>query len=311
MEHFYTALEVADLLKIKKTTVYDLIKKKILPSSKVGKQIRISQAELDEYLQSASGGSEKTEVETEVKPVAIAEASEHVLRTREYLQHNTGLILGGRSEVIPVFGAYFALEADSLPLVQSSMHFYDCLYALYFGKVHAAILPVLRCFGADVLNCMVPGVSLAKVPIAVQSYGIYVKKGTRFENLTLEQLFQTSFTLMQSEKGSVSRIALDTYLQNQSEMAFQVLERESLSSLAAAAAVDSGQADAATGSNTVLADFPELKFIPLYDADILLAFPESFREQPAFQAMERVAESDLFRRRLMYAGGYQTETLES
>ena len=63
METFYTAQEVADLLKIKKTTVYDLIKKNRLPSSKVGKQIRISKEDLDAYLKQKSEGGKETPAE--------------------------------------------------------------------------------------------------------------------------------------------------------------------------------------------------------------------------------------------------------
>ena len=50
MNKFYTAQEVADKLKIKKTTVYDLIKRGELSSSKVGKQLRISEEQLEQYL---------------------------------------------------------------------------------------------------------------------------------------------------------------------------------------------------------------------------------------------------------------------
>ena len=44
MNKLYTAQEVADRLKIKKTTVYELIKRGELESSKIGKQLRVSEA---------------------------------------------------------------------------------------------------------------------------------------------------------------------------------------------------------------------------------------------------------------------------
>ena len=43
MNKLYTAQEVADRLKIKKTTVYELIKRGELESSKIGKQLRVSE----------------------------------------------------------------------------------------------------------------------------------------------------------------------------------------------------------------------------------------------------------------------------
>ena len=50
MNKVYTAQEVADKLKIKKSTVYDLIKRGELSSSKVGKQLRVSEDQLSQYL---------------------------------------------------------------------------------------------------------------------------------------------------------------------------------------------------------------------------------------------------------------------
>ena len=51
MNKLYTAQEIADKLKIKKTTVYELIKRGELESSKIGKQLRISEEQLNRYLQ--------------------------------------------------------------------------------------------------------------------------------------------------------------------------------------------------------------------------------------------------------------------
>ena len=53
MNKLYTAQEVADRLKIKKTTVYELIKRGELESSKIGKQLRVSEEQLTQYLTEA------------------------------------------------------------------------------------------------------------------------------------------------------------------------------------------------------------------------------------------------------------------
>ena len=57
MNKFYTAQEVADKLKIKKTTVYELIKRGELVPSKVGNQLRISEEQLDQYVPCNSYGT--------------------------------------------------------------------------------------------------------------------------------------------------------------------------------------------------------------------------------------------------------------
>ena len=57
MNKLYTAQEVADRLKIKKTTVYELIKRGELESSKIGKQLRVSEEQLTQYLNRSSSGN--------------------------------------------------------------------------------------------------------------------------------------------------------------------------------------------------------------------------------------------------------------
>ena len=50
-ENLLTVVEAAEILKVKKNTVYDMIKRGDLKASKLGKQLRIRQEDLDEYIQ--------------------------------------------------------------------------------------------------------------------------------------------------------------------------------------------------------------------------------------------------------------------
>ncbi|WP_238580197.1 helix-turn-helix domain-containing protein, partial [Treponema endosymbiont of Eucomonympha sp.] len=59
-----TADDVAKQLRIKKYTVYELIKRGELPSSKVGKQVRVSQVDIERYLQSSKTGQPPTAFRT-------------------------------------------------------------------------------------------------------------------------------------------------------------------------------------------------------------------------------------------------------
>ena len=303
MEAFYTPQEVADLLKIKKTTVYELIKKNLLPSSKVGKQIRVSQSDLDAYLNQGTDSAGSGAI---LQPVSLADAADNVLRTRDYLRYNNGLIISGQDELISVFCAYFQLEPGALPVAQHSLSLYDSLYSLYFDKVHAAFVPILQEKEGSPFRYMVPGVSLVSVQAAEISYGIYIKKGNPFHIQDVESLVSCGARVMRGEKGSVCRIVLDECMLKagvDSEL-LSVCERESISALAAAAAVDSGQADAAVGSRSILSKFPDMDFIPLQKADLKLVFCSRFLNHPAFQGMVRVLQSEGFKRRLMQMEGY-------
>ena len=95
MEKIYTAQEVAQQLKIKKTTVYELIKRGELQATKVGKQLRISQAQLDSYL----GNSSQTKAAPSVKEKAspIRAAADSAILQMDYLQNDNGLIISGQT----------------------------------------------------------------------------------------------------------------------------------------------------------------------------------------------------------------------
>ena len=92
MNKIYTAQEVADKLKIKKSTVYDLIKRGELPSSKVGKQLRVSEEQLSQYLNSP-----------EYSPLSVQSHNyqpESSLLKRDYLLHSSGLIISGQARTV-------------------------------------------------------------------------------------------------------------------------------------------------------------------------------------------------------------------
>lgn len=329
---FYTAQEVADLLKIKKTTVYELIKKKRLSASKVGKQLRISQQDLDQYLSQnaqpsiveGDGGSafepserlERTDAEKAAEmnasvpqPVMLANTVDHALRTRDYLRNTNGLIISGQDELIAVFCAYFQLEAESLPVIQHSLTTYDSLYSLYFEKVHAAFVPVLQ--GEEVsVKYLVPGVPLVSVQAAEKEYGLYVRKKEAYANFSKKKIWSklvaSGARIMLGEKGSICRMVLDNSIKEQGIRIeeLNLASRESISSMSAAAAVDSGQVDAAIGNSSMQACFPELAFIPMRKAEVKLIFHRKFFKHPAFESMICVLQSEGFQRRLEQMDGY-------
>lgn len=99
MNKLYTAQEIADKLQIKKTTVYELIKRGELYSSKVGKQLRISEQQLKQYLERSGSGNNMPDQKaasssTPNGNLQIPELPpESSLLKRDYLLHSSGLIL--------------------------------------------------------------------------------------------------------------------------------------------------------------------------------------------------------------------------
>ena len=131
MNKFYTAQEVADKLKIKKTTVYELIKRGELSSSKIGKQLRVSEDQLSLYLNGAAKNS--------VSAQHLDYQPESSLLKRDYLLHSSGLIISGQaSPALDLLLNQLPSTPGNLPVLQSHMNTYNGLYSLYFEKVHIA-----------------------------------------------------------------------------------------------------------------------------------------------------------------------------
>lgn len=156
MNKVYTAQEVADKLKIKKSTVYDLIKRGELPSSKVGKQLRVSEEQLSQYLNSPECSSPSVQSHN-YQP-------ESSLLKRDYLLHSSGLIISGQaSPALDLLLNQLPTHPDSLPILQSHMNTYNGLYSLYFEKVHIACASA----SPEDIHSLVPGVPLTVISVSV------------------------------------------------------------------------------------------------------------------------------------------------
>ena len=126
MNKFYTAQEVADKLKIKKTTVYELIKRGELSSSKIGKQLRVSEEQLAQYLDGAAQISTAAQTR-DYQP-------ESSLLKRDYLLHSSGLIISGQSSpALDLLLNQLPSTPGSLPVLQSHMNTYNGLYCRFPG----------------------------------------------------------------------------------------------------------------------------------------------------------------------------------
>ena len=142
MNKLYTAQEVADKLKIKKTTVYELIKRGELSSSKIGKQLRVSEEQLKAYLDST--------VQSSTSQIHDYQPESSLLK-RDYLLHSSGLIISGQSSpALDLLLNQLPAQPGSLPVLQSHLNTYNGLYSLTLPvqrlllKISRALFPEFR-----------------------------------------------------------------------------------------------------------------------------------------------------------------------
>ena len=237
MNKLYTAQEVADKLKIKKTTVYELIKRRELSSSKIGKQLRVSDEQLKAYLDSTvqSGASLIHDYQPESS-----------LLKRDYLLHSSGLIISGQSSpALDLLLNQLPAQPGSLPVLQSHLNTYNGLYSLYFEKVHIA------CAAASFedIQSLVPGIPLTVLHFYSYEIGFYIKKGNPRNIQGFPDLQRADIIFANREKGSSRRVYLDRQLNKLgiSPENISGYRNELVSDSSTAAAVAGGQADVALG----------------------------------------------------------------
>ncbi|MGI6007864.1 MAG: substrate-binding domain-containing protein [Ruminococcus sp.] len=310
MEKMYTAQEVADYLKIKKTTVYELIKRGELASAKIGKQIRISQAQLEQYMNAAPSSS------LPAQPPRIpseTDIPDSVLRM-DYLSNANGLIVSGQdSSVVELLKNQMELTPHPVPLLHSYMNTYNSLYSLYFEKIHLALVSLSDSADPEKVRRQVtpalPGIPVTILHIGQYQEGLLTSPGNPLKIHSLDDLPDTSVRIANREKGSSIRMYLDTFLSRRQlpPTAITGYEKEYMSGMSAANAVASGTADVCISSSLYTAFFPALEFIPLNTASMDLIFHSRDLELPPFQAILECVRSDSFKNSLRQFYHYRTE----
>ena len=298
MNKFYTAQEIADKLKIKKNTVYELIKRGELSSSKVGKQLRVSEEQLSLYLKTASSSQETSLKAPDFQP-------ESSLLKRDYLLHSNGLILCGQaSPALELLLSQMSIHPEGIPVLQSHMNSYNGLYSLYFGKAHIASASLSE---EDICR-LVPGTELTAICLYEYPVGLYVKKGNPKQIEAIRDLTRPDITFANREKGSTRRIFLDRILMKEqiSPKSISGYERELVSDLSTAAAIIDGSADAALGEELVIRQTKTLSFLPLEKLPMYLVMETASLEKPGFTPLLEIIRSEEYRTILKNQTGYET-----
>ena len=311
MEKIYTAQEVAQQLKIKKTTVYELIKRGELQATKVGKQLRISQAQLDCYLGSSGQIAAKPSIKENRSPNRTA--ADSAILQMDYLQNGSGLIISGQTaQIIELLRSCMEESGEGYPMLHSYMNSYNSLYSLYFQKTHLALvcLPYQKNGTRDnrMISGMLPGTPVCLMTLCDLSLGIYIKKGNPKHLSGLPDFFRSDVVTVNRERGCECRILLDDFLKENHYNPTQIdgYQKEMLSHLSVANAVSSGQADAGIGDLSQLNAYPDLEGIPLIRASLVLVCSSALLQHPAFPAIQRAICSESFRSALKHFGGYDT-----
>ncbi|ADZ82188.1 helix-turn-helix transcriptional regulator [Cellulosilyticum lentocellum] len=309
MEKLYKPQEIADQLKIKKHTVYDLIKRGELQSTKIGKQLRISEVQLNTYLQ-LSPSTVATSSLVNHTSTPSSHYPENALLKTEFLKHSSGLIICGQDPVLDMLCSYIEAHPLGLPTLRSYMGSYNSLYALYFDKVHLATTHLWNgtdhSYNLSYIHHLLPGVETVVIHLFKRMQGFYVQKGNPKLITGFQDLVKPGITFVNREKGSGTRVLLDEHLRlkNISPLSIVGYEKEVLSHTTCAGQVAMGMADVAIGHANVLEQFPTLDFIPIQQENYDIVFKKSALKEQVYEVITQIIQSKTFKNQLSCLSGY-------
>jgi putative molybdopterin biosynthesis protein len=299
-----TAEDVAKQLRIKKYTVYELIKRGELPSSKVGKQVRVSQEDIDSYLKASKTAGRAAGEAFARNAAPEPTPAEHAPDAGEA----RALIICGQDACLDLLLAKVAQAGE--PALRSFMGCYNGLIALYNGRVTMAAAHLwdneTDSYNYPFIRRLLPGVPVGVLRLGGRMQGFYVKRGNPLKIRDWKDLSRPELVMINRERGCGTRILLDQKLRQLGINAAGVrgYDREYTSHMVCAGAVAKGEADIGTGCERGAEGIAGVEFVPLQLEWYDFVFRLQDRESPAVWAILSYVREGDFRQDLETMGGY-------
>ena len=240
-----TADEVAGLLQVSRSSVYKLVKADELASYHVGRKMRFTMGDVENYIARSKRAKTAAVTAAAVPCAAVsapAPAPTAVSASRSGSQSASGpFVLAGNDIVGDILANYLGATNTAVDRIYEGS--YNALVDLYRGKVHAALTHLYDgetdSYNVAAVKRLLPGVPLKVVRLVRRRQGLIVAKGNPKSLRTWDDLLQPGVRLVNRECGCGSRILLDEQLARRgvSGAAIEGYEREANSALSMASFV--------------------------------------------------------------------------
>lgn len=313
IEKSLTALEVAELLKITKNTVYELVKRGELPGYKVGKKLRIDRIDVENYINSQK--STKNNVSSIFIMPNEEVKEEEALSNLKKLDNPNDIIISGQDIILDVLAEKIKEKTYDIRVLRSNSGSYASLYDLYNNKISVCSAHLwdgdTNDYNTAYVRKMVPGVSCLLINLAYRNVGFYVAKGNPHKINTWKDLTNQNITIINREKGSGIRILLDEKLRvnNISKEQIKGYNIERQSHFAVARSIARGEGDVGIGNEKAANQVEGIDFIPLQEERYDLVIRESDLKYPIFKLIINTIQSEEFKKEIDGLGGYDLKDI--
>lgn len=315
-----TPQEVADMLKISKSTVYELIKKNSINSYKVGKKLRIDLKDVEKYKNKTKTvlnieGDDSKEINTTASFVGSPLVGSLNNSFNTSYNMTSQFIICGQDIILDIISRYLEMRTSGIHNLRYYQGSYNSLYSLYKGKATIATTHMwdskTGLYNIPFVEKMLPGTPCILVNLAYIIVGYYVAKGNPKNILTWDDLKRDDIVMTNREKGSGTRVLLDGRIQEMkiSSNSIKGYERECLAHIAVASAVVRGEADFGLGSEKASYQVKDIDFIPLQKEQYDLVIKKEDLNLPSVKAVLDIIQSEEFKAEVSSLGGYDVSQL--
>lgn len=296
--------DVADMLHVSKSKIYDLIKKGEIQSYKVGRKVRFTEKDVQEYISCSKENQSLINTSTFEQP------SFNLMGTEK---RSEGFIICGQDLILDVLSNYMRLHG--VPALRAYIGSYDSLISLYKKKVNVASAHLLDSdtgtYNIPYVRRLLPGIPTVIIHLTCRMQGLYVQKGNPKGLKTWSDFNRNDIIMINREQGAGSRVLLDENLRllNIYGSSIKGYDNETQSHLAVASAVSSGKADVAVGNEKIAKQVDNIEFIPLQKERYDLVIRKEDLHTPEIETLLKIIRSDAFKNEFKHIGGYDTSEM--
>ena len=179
--------EVADILHVSKSTIYDLIRRGEIHSYKIGRKVRFTQDDVDAYIA-------RSRHEHSTRPVPRIDTHSTLLTQKQ--NEPPELIIAGQDVVLDILANY--LQQEGVNAGRTYLSGFEGLLALYQEHIHVAACHLFdgEDYNASFVRSLMPGVPAVLVNLSYRTMGFYVRKGNPKQVAGWQDLCREDITVL-------------------------------------------------------------------------------------------------------------------
>ena len=288
--------EVADILHVSKSTIYDLIRKGEIHSYKIGRKVRFTQDDVDAYIA-------RSRHEHSTRPVKNIDTHSTLLTPEK--DESPELIISGQDVVLDILANY--LQQEDINAARTYLNSFEGLLSLYQDNIHVCACHLFDGFdyNTSYVRSLMPGIPAVMINISYRTQGFYVTSGNPKGIKGWSDLSRKDISVLNRRVGSSARILMDTQLKRLGIPAASVKGYHKImkSHLTMAAAIAAGEADLAIGTERISRQIDGIDFIPLLEERFDLVIKKELLETKSVQTLIKVLNSPEFKKEISHFSG--------